>query len=86
MSTEPLRPFSPPTGVFENINLIVPSGVWVEWVLYGVFVLWAIFTLVGIYHWLRYSHASLVAFPAIGVHLFVSFSLMAYTLSGNLSL
>ena len=37
----------------------------------------------AIYHWLKYSHASWVAFPAIAAHLFISFALMSYALSGT---
>lgn len=54
-----------------------------EWILYAVFIIWAIYTLVAIYHWLKYSHASLLAFPAIAVHLFISLALMTYALSGT---
>ncbi len=53
------------------------------WALYAVFAFWAIYTLVAVYHWLRYSHASWVAFPAIAAHFLVSFALMSYALSGN---
>jgi hypothetical protein len=48
-----------------------------------VFAFWALYTIVAIYHWLKYSHASAVAFPAIGIHLFISFGLIVYALSGT---
>jgi len=82
MSDEPLQPFSPPTSLAGLLPEGVSAGVLVEWALYIVFAFWAIFTIIAIYHWLKYSHASWVAFPAIGVHLFVSITLMAYALSG----
>jgi len=85
MPTEPLKPFSPPTALLQHFNLpsTISIGVLVTWGLYFVFAIWVLYTLVAIYHWLRYSHASWVAFPAIGIHLFLSFALMSYTLSGH---
>lgn len=84
MTDEPLRAFSPPD-FFNQFPAIpgISTGTITIWVLYAVFAFWAIYTLVAIYHWLKYSHASWVAFPAIGVHLFVSFALMSYALSGT---
>jgi hypothetical protein len=83
MTDQPLRPFSPPA-VFDQFHIEgVTTSTLVIWALYAVFAFWAIYTIVAIYHWLKYSHASLVSFPAIGLHLFVSFSLMTYALSGT---
>lgn len=53
------------------------------WALYLVFAFWAIYTLVAIYHWMRYSHAALIAIPAMLVHVAVSIALMSYALSAN---
>ncbi len=85
MPNQPLQPFSPPSAIFAQLNLSsgFPTNSVVTWALYAVFVFWAIYTIVAIYHWLKYSHASLVAFPAIAAHLFVSFALMSYALSGS---
>lgn len=86
MTDQPLQPFALPA-MFNQLQLsgaITPNIVMV-WVLYAVFAFWTIYTLVAIYHWLKYSHASLIAFPAIAAHLFVSFALMSYALSGNVS-
>ncbi len=47
-----------------------------------VFLIWVIYTLVIIYHWFRYRHQSLLAVPAIAIHLFVSGSLMVFMISG----
>ncbi len=73
-----------------NFNILIPAGVSygdiIIWALYIVFAFWAIYSLVAIYHWLKYSHASWLAFPAIAVHLFVSIALMSYGLSGDTSL
>jgi hypothetical protein len=51
-----------------------------------VFIFWAAYTIIAIYHWFKYSHASLVAIPAIVAHLCVSFALIAFTLSGGFAL
>ncbi|MDD2657130.1 MAG: hypothetical protein PHD04_00495 [Candidatus Pacebacteria bacterium] len=85
MPDQPLQPFAPPTALFKQFALsgAPSSGVLVEWTLLIIFAFWAIYTLIAIYHWLKYSHASWVAVPAIAVHLFISFALMSYALSGN---
>lgn len=83
MTDLPLRPFSPPTALLSYLPANLSSGVVITWVLYAVFAFWAVYTLVAIYHWLKYSHASWIAFPAIAIHLFVSFALMSYALSGS---
>lgn len=85
MSVEPLQPFSPPTAVFNFFHFsgVIAPSVALEVLLYAVFALWAVYTLVAIYHWLRFSHASFVALPAIAAHLFVSFALATYILTGN---
>lgn len=85
MSDQPLQPFSPPTILISRLpsGTIAPGQI-VEWFLFIVFVFWAVYTSVAVYHWLRYSHASFLAFPAIAVHIFVSLTLMAYALSGTL--
>lgn len=84
MLDQPLQPFSPPTALLAYLPDGVSAGAIVEWILYIVFAFWAIYTLVAIYHWLKYSHASWIAFPSIALHLFISFALMAYALSGTL--
>ncbi len=84
MTDQPLQPFAPPRALLEYLpdGLIVPS-IAMEWFLYAVFAFWAIFTLVAVYHWLKYSHDSWIAFPAIAVHIVISLALMTYALSGN---
>ncbi|MFZ3043684.1 MAG: hypothetical protein WA058_01070 [Minisyncoccia bacterium] len=85
MPDQPLQPFAPPNALLSYLpsSLNFSTGVAVTWVLYAVFAFWAIYTLVAVYHWLKYSHASLVAFPAMAVHLYLSLALMSYALSGN---
>ncbi len=82
MSDQPLQPFAPPSAVFSHLPNAVSAGTVIEWFVIGVFVLWAVYTLVAVYHWLKYSHGSLMAYPAIGVHLGISVLLMAFALSG----
>ena len=83
MSDQPLQPFSPPTELLVQFNIPYSTGLLVEWALYAVFAFWAVYTVVAIYHWLRYSHTAFLAFPAIAVHLYISFALMSYALTGN---
>ncbi|OIO51126.1 MAG: hypothetical protein AUJ45_01375 [Parcubacteria group bacterium CG1_02_50_68] len=85
MTDQPLHPFSPPASLIAFLPNSISIGTLVQWALYIVFAFWAIYTLVAIYHWLKYSHASWVAFPAIAAHLFISFALMAYALSGTIN-
>lgn len=86
MLDQPLQPFSSPSFLLSFLPDNFSTGVLVTWALYAIFAFWAIYTLVAIYHWLKYSHSSWVAFPAIAVHLFVSLALMSYALFGNISL
>ncbi len=71
-----------------NLEMFLSSGLSpadvVVWGLYAAFAFWVVYTLVAIYHWLKYSHASWLTFPAIAVHLFVSFILISYSLSGSI--
>ncbi|MFA5998294.1 MAG: hypothetical protein WC814_02825 [Candidatus Paceibacterota bacterium] len=88
MLDQPLQPFAPPSSALlsylpDGFSANFSTGGTVVWVLYAVFAFWAVYTLVAIYHWLKYSHASLVALPAIALHLFVSLALMSYVLSGQ---
>ena len=86
MPTQPLQPFAPPTELLAHLHLptSVSAGTLVIWILGLVFVVWAIDTSVALYHWLKYSHGSPIAFPAIAAHLVISFSLMLFILSGAL--
>jgi len=46
------------------------------------FILWALFTIISVYHWMRYGRNSWIAAPAIALHLFVSAALMLFATSG----
>lgn len=47
-----------------------------------LFIVWAVYTLIAGYHWLRYGHSSAVAIPALIVHVVVSWLLAGYAVSG----
>jgi heme/copper-type cytochrome/quinol oxidase subunit 2 len=47
-----------------------------------VFFVWAVYTAVASYHWLRYSNNTTLALSAITVHLIISAWLAVYTVSG----
>lgn len=83
MTDQPLQPFTSPAALFSHLPPGVSAGALVTWALYIVFAFWAIYTLVAIYHWLKYSHGSWIAYPAIAAHLVVSVALISYALSGN---
>lgn len=80
MRTTSLTPFSPPSflayGQSSSTVLLLLLSV--------VIFFWLIYTLVAIYHWMKYSHASWVSFPAIVAHFVVSFLLASYAFSGFL--
>lgn len=85
MDSKPLQPFESPAAIFEKFDIpAVSASSLVFWGLMAVFAFWAVYTIVVTYHWLKYSHASGVAFPAIGVHLLVSAAIMAYALTGSI--
>lgn len=51
----------------------------VAWIL---FVLWALYTAIAAYHWLRYGHGSTLAIPALLTHVIVSAALALFAVSG----
>lgn len=85
MPDQPLQPFAPPTALFNQLNIsgVLSFDVVFQWIIYATFLFWFIYTIVAIYHWLKYSHASAVAFPAIVLHLFISLPLMIFALTGT---
>jgi len=46
-----------------------------------IFFLWAVYTIVSIYHWVRYGHNSWIATPAIALHLLISAAPMVFATS-----
>ncbi|OYV25778.1 MAG: hypothetical protein B7W98_03630 [Parcubacteria group bacterium 20-58-5] len=83
MPTQPLQPFAPPANVLAHLPAgMLSASTALTWLLYAVFAFWAVYTLVIVYHWLRYSHDSHLAIPSIAVHLAVSAAIMTYALTG----
>jgi hypothetical protein len=82
MYDQPLQPFSTPTSLGSFIPSGISVGVLIKWILYIAIIFWVIYTIIAIYHWLKYSHGSWVAFPAIATHLGVSFVLIIFALYG----
>lgn len=60
----------------------VSFGILFKFTLYIVIIFWAIYTVIVIYHWLKYSHGSWVAYPAIVTHLGVSLVLILFAFYG----
>lgn len=85
MTDQSIQLFGSPSALFTRliVSETPSSSVLVIWALYIVFAFWTLYTLVAIYHWLKYSHASWVAFPAITAHLLISLALISYALSGS---
>ena len=76
MPTEPLTPF---TGL--PFALTISGGAFLGWAFAIALAFWALYTLIAIYHWIKFSHAAAVAYPAIVVHLVVSGAIMLFALS-----
>lgn len=85
MTEAPLRPFAPPSGPFFDhlsFNGSVSTNAALTWTLFAISICWMVYTLVAVYHWIKYSHASYVAIPAIVVHLVISLILIGLAVSG----
>jgi hypothetical protein len=83
MPDQPLQPFSSPSAFLSYLPSGLSTGAVLTWLLYAIFAFWIVYTIIAVYHWLKYSHASLIAFPAIALHLVVSLALISYILSGQ---
>lgn len=46
-----------------------------------VFVVWALYTIVAFYHWIRFGDSLVVALGAMALHLLISASLAIYAVS-----
>lgn len=53
---------------FTSANLEIVLAV----IITIVFIWWAIFTVVGVYHWMRYARDTVVAVPILVLHFVVS--------------
>lgn len=76
---------SPQIGIDPAVAL-AQAGVSVDAVLslafLVLFIVWALYTVVSAYHWLRYGHNSAIALPVLVVHVVVSWLLAGYAASG----
>jgi tellurite resistance protein TehA-like permease len=79
-ATAPSSGTAPATQASAMPNIDLSGAVPVIFSL--VFVIWAIYTFVVIYHWFRYRHKSWFAVPMIVVHLFISGSIILFMISG----
>jgi len=86
MSEQPLQSFSAHNFSVSYLADGASVGSLTKWTLLAVISIWIIYTLIVIYHWLKYSHASWVAFPAILTHLGVSLILILFTLYGTFTI
>lgn len=51
-------------------------------VVWLIFAVWIIYTVIAAYHWLRYSHRSSLAIPALLTHAVVSLGFALFAVSG----
>ncbi len=69
-----------PFALIASLGINVQSIISVSFfVLFGI---WALYTIVSGYHWLRYGHNSALAIPILVVHVVVSWLLAGYAVSG----
>ncbi|HWH07082.1 MAG TPA: hypothetical protein VNU47_00970 [Candidatus Paceibacterota bacterium] len=79
LPSAPLQGISSPLAFFPEITSAYDL---VSIIFTVIFILWALYTLIAAYHWLRFARNSWIAVPAVGAHLFVSAVLMIYATSG----
>lgn len=84
-----LNDTAPPVNLLQNLHIESAPGQIPQVDLSGVipvvftllFAIWVIYTIVIIYHWMRYRHQSWFAVPAIVLHLFVSGAIFVFIMS-----
>lgn len=72
----------PLTSLFGNLE----ASKVVSLLFLFLFVVWLVYTLIASYHWLRYGHRSVIAIPALTIHVFVSLALAGFAASGLVAL
>jgi hypothetical protein len=82
MTSAPLKPFAPPTTLPFVQSGSMSMQIALVWFFYFALAYWIIYTIVAVYHWFTYAHSPSVAVPATALHLFVSFVLLSYAISG----
>jgi hypothetical protein len=74
--------YTGPSLTVEPLFQAIDGGKIVAIIAWVMFVLWAVYTAIAAYHWLRYGHRSPIAIPAIIVHVIVSLLLASFAVSG----
>jgi hypothetical protein len=82
MPGQSLVPFQNPLA-YIDVVLSLGSG-YLLTLIAAVFVVWLLYTIVVTFHWVRYSHAAAVTYPAILTHLIISGLLLSYALGATL--
>jgi hypothetical protein len=82
MTGESLPSVQDPLATLAGYGFGLPSNAFTIFFAF-LFLLWLIYTLILAYHWFRYSHAPLVALPALFTHVVISFACMVLALSGS---
>ena len=80
---QPLPGIKDPLVTLSEYGLVLPSTGLTAFIFGIVFVSWLVYTLVVTYHWLRYSHASIITYPALFIHVVVSAACLSYAISGS---
>lgn len=62
----------------ENLSIVEILPV----VFLVIFVVWALYTAIAAYHWIRFGHESWAAVPALLTHAVISGWIMLFAISG----
>ena len=54
------------------------------WGFYAVIVMWLIYSVILLYHWLRYNLHAFFTFPSVVIYVVVSFAIIGYASGGLL--
>lgn len=79
-----LAPLTPATSLSFLLPTTVSGDTLLSWALGACILYWFVYTLVGVFHWVRYSHSPAVATPAIAVHIGISLICIGYAVTGLL--
>jgi hypothetical protein len=80
-STSPLNPMSSITSPLSPFIATLDVKHVLALVFGLIFFVWLIYTLVVLYHWIRYGHRSTFAIPSFILHIVVSGALLLMALS-----
>lgn len=74
--------YSGPSLLFDPSTIAIDPAKIVAVIAWAMFVLWAVYSAVAAYHWLRYGHRSSIAIPALLTHVIISAALALFAVSG----